>query len=40
MYLPDAHTDFVFGLRLDTPSYAIVAALALIVGLALWIWFR
>jgi cell division protein FtsW (lipid II flippase) len=40
MYLPDAHTDFIFRLRLDTPSYAIVAALALIAGIALWIWFR
>jgi cell division protein FtsW (lipid II flippase) len=40
MYLPDAHTDFVFGLRLETPSYAIVAAVVLIAGIALWIWFR
>jgi len=40
MYLPDAHTDFVFGLRLDAPSYAIAAAVALIAGIALWIWFR
>jgi cell division protein FtsW (lipid II flippase) len=39
MYLPDAHTDFVFGVRLDT-SYAIVAALALIAGIAFWIWSR
>jgi len=37
-YLPDAHTEFVF--TLDVPSYAIVAALALIAGIALWIWFR
>jgi hypothetical protein len=37
-YLPDAHTEFVF--TLDIPSYAIVAALALIAGIALWIWFR
>ncbi len=36
MYLPDAHTDFVFGVRLDTSSYAI----ALIAGIALWIRFR
>jgi cell division protein FtsW (lipid II flippase) len=40
MYLPDAHTDFVFGVRLDASSYAIVVALALIAGIALWIWFR
>jgi hypothetical protein len=40
MYLPDAHADFVFGVRLDTSSYAIVVALALIAGIALWIWFR
>jgi hypothetical protein len=32
--LPDAHTEFV---KLDIPSYAIVAALALIAGIALWI---
>jgi hypothetical protein len=38
MHLPDAHTEFV--LKLDIPSYAIVAALALIAGIALWIWFR
>jgi cell division protein FtsW (lipid II flippase) len=38
MYLPDAHTDFVFGVTLDTSSYAIVAALALIAGIAFWIW--
>jgi cell division protein FtsW (lipid II flippase) len=40
MYLPDAHTDFVFGVRLETYSYAIVAALALIAGIAIWIWSR
>jgi cell division protein FtsW (lipid II flippase) len=40
MYLPDAHTDFVFGVTLDTSSYAIVAALALIAGIAFWIWSR
>jgi hypothetical protein len=37
-YLPDAHTEFVF--TLDIPFYAIVAALALIASMALWIWFR
>jgi hypothetical protein len=37
-YLPGAHTEFVF--TLDIPSYAIVAARALIAGMALWIWFR
>jgi cell division protein FtsW (lipid II flippase) len=36
--LPDAHTDFVFTVRI--PAYAIVAAVALIAGIALWIWFR
>jgi len=37
-YLPDAHTEYVF--TLDIPSYAIVAALALIAGIARRIWFR
>jgi hypothetical protein len=37
-YLPDAHTEYVF--TLDIPSYAIVAALALIAGIALRICFR
>jgi hypothetical protein len=40
MYLPDAYTDLIFGVRLDTSSYAIVAALALIAGIAFWIWSR
>jgi hypothetical protein len=36
--LPDAHSEFVFTLHVS--AYAIVAALALIAGIALWIWFR
>jgi uncharacterized membrane protein len=36
--LPDAQTDFVFSVHGST--YAIVAALVLIAGIALWIWFR
>jgi cell division protein FtsW (lipid II flippase) len=34
--LPDAHTEFVFSLH--APAYAMIAALALIAGIALWIW--
>jgi hypothetical protein len=36
--LPDAHTEFVFSLH--TPAYAMIAAVALIAGIALWIWLR
>jgi len=36
--LPDAHSEFVF--TIHVPAYAIVAAVALIAGIALWIWFR
>jgi cell division protein FtsW (lipid II flippase) len=36
--LPDAHTDYVF--TMHAPAYAIVAAVALIAGIALWIGFR
>jgi hypothetical protein len=36
--LPDSHTDFVFAMHV--PAYAIVAAVALIAGIALWVWFR
>ena len=38
MHLPEAHTEFVFALGI--PAYAIVAAVALIAGIALWIRFR
>jgi hypothetical protein len=37
-YLPDPHTEFVFTLGVE--SYALVAGLILIVGVALWIWLR
>jgi hypothetical protein len=36
--LPDAHTDFI--LSVHGSAYTIVAAFALIAGIALWIWFR
>jgi cell division protein FtsW (lipid II flippase) len=38
MHLPDPHTDFVFTLRIE--SYALIAGLILIVGIALWMWLR
>jgi hypothetical protein len=38
MHLPEAHTEFVF--TLGIPAYAIVAAVALIAGITLWVWFR
>jgi hypothetical protein len=38
VHLPDPHTEFVFTLGIE--SYALVAALILIVGVAQWIWLR
>jgi hypothetical protein len=38
MHLPDPHTEFVFTLGIE--SYALVAGLILIVGIALWMWLR
>jgi hypothetical protein len=38
MHLPNPHTEFVFTLGIE--SYALVAGLILIVGIALWICLR